>query len=68
MEETSRLALEHLSSSSGDLLFMYQYIYPLNVIAAQPAVAARLAEIDEEIRPRREELRAYLEANDEPAF
>jgi len=63
MEETSRMALEHLSSSSGYPLFMYRYIYPMNIVAAQPAVAARLAEIDEEIRPRREALRAYLEAN-----
>ena len=62
------MALEHLIDSSGYLLFMYQYVYPLNIVAEHPTVAARLAEIEEEIRPRREELRAYLAANNEPAF
>jgi hypothetical protein len=64
MEETSRIALEHLISSSGTLLFIYQYIYPLKIIAEQPAVAARLAEIEEEIRPRRDALQAYIEENE----
>ena len=68
MEETSRIALEHLSRAPFHRLFMYKHIYPLKIIAEQPAVAARLAEIEEEIRPRREELRAYLAANNEPAF
>jgi hypothetical protein len=63
MEETSRIALEHLIDSSGYLLFMYQYVYPLNIVAEHPTVAARLAEIEEEIRPRREALRAYIAEN-----
>jgi hypothetical protein len=62
-KEASRIALKHLSGSSVLPLFTYQYVYPLNIVAEQPAVAARLAEVEEEVRSRRDELRAYIEAN-----
>jgi hypothetical protein len=43
---------------------MYRYIYPLNVIAEQPAVAARLAEIEEAILPDRMAVQAYIKENE----
>jgi hypothetical protein len=63
MEEASRNAVESLSLDRDLLVqpFLYHHLYPLNVVAEQPAVAARLAEIEEQIRPRREALRAYIE-------
>ena len=61
LEEAARIAEERLRGNYGDSAFRYHYLYPLNVIAAEPAVAARLAEIEEEIRPRREALQAYIE-------
>jgi hypothetical protein len=61
MEEASQVAVEVLSGTSFVRPFLYQYLYPLYVVAEQPAVAARLAEIEEEIRPRREALRAYIQ-------
>ena len=64
MEETSRIAVEDLSSYPYWPRFMYRYVYPLNVVADQPAVAARLAEIEEELRPGSEALRAYIAAQE----
>lgn len=62
LEEASRLAIENLSINT---LFYYQHIYPLTVIAARPAVAARMAVIEEAQLPARAELQAYIAAQEE---
>lgn len=43
-----------------DTLFYYQHIYPLPIVAEQPAVAAKMAALEEARRPGREAAQAYI--------
>lgn len=60
LEEASRLAIEELAREKHWMLFVYQNLCPASVLAQQPLVAARLAEMEEAIMPGRAAVQAYI--------
>jgi TolB-like protein/tetratricopeptide (TPR) repeat protein len=60
LEEASRIAIESLSSGADLALITYRHLYPYNVVAEQPAVAAQLTALEETRLPGREAVQAYI--------
>jgi TolB-like protein len=64
LEEASRIAIESLSSGADFALISYRHLYPYNVVAEQPAVAAQLTALEETRLPGREAVQAYIAKQD----
>ena len=60
LEEASRIAIESLSSGADLALIIYRHLYPFDVVAEQPAVAAQLKAIEEARLPGRAAVQAYI--------
>ena len=63
-EEASRLTIESMTTGNDLGLFFYRHMYPYKLIAEQPAVAARLIELEESRLPGREAVQAYILENE----
>ena len=63
LEEASRHSIEVLPGNPRLLVFIYRHLYPFNVVAAEPALAALLSELEDEFRHGGEAVRAYIAQN-----
>jgi TolB-like protein/Flp pilus assembly protein TadD len=62
MAELSRMAAR-IEDNNPFVLFMYRHMYPHKNVASEPAIAERLAVIEENISIGREAIQAYIQEN-----
>jgi TolB-like protein len=65
IDEATRLAVEDIKPGSWYDTVFYKHLYPLDVLAQEPAVAASLAAIEEAHLPGRDALQAYIAAQED---